>query len=220
MHPMEPRYALMIVDMQRYYLHVGSSYCRYFESLRPGCLDYILARCRDTVTPNIERLLGLFRELALPVVYLRLCGTHPEREDLHRFFKATWQEAREHGFGDVYPLQGDPASGVIDELAPADGDAVICKTTYSPFALAGTDAVLRARSVTGLVMTGLATSQCVETTARDASDRGYEIVHVEDAQADYDETTHRASLYSSRGVCGGMVLGTDQFIAHHKGFLA
>jgi biuret amidohydrolase len=216
---MESRYALMIVDMQNYYLRPASSYCRYFESLRPGCLDYILARCRDTVTPNILHLLGLFRELDLPVIYLRLCGTHPEREDLHRFFKAAWEEARERGFEDAYPLQGDPMSGVIGELSPGAGDSVICKTTYSPFASPEIDAALRARSVTGLVMTGLATSQCVETTARDASDRGYEIVHVEDAQADYDETSHRASLFASRGVCGGMVLETAQLIAHHRGFL-
>jgi biuret amidohydrolase len=220
MHPMESRYALMIVDMQKYYLHPDSSYCRYFESLRPGCLDYILARCRDTAIPNILSLRDLFRERGLPVAYLRLCGTHPEREDLHRFFKATWQEARARGFEDVYPLQNDHMSGVIDELAPADGDTVICKTTYSPFAAPGICEELRARSVTGLVMTGLATSQCVETTARDASDSGFEIIHVEDAQADYDETTHHASLFSSRGVCGGMVLETGRLIAHYRGFPA
>ena len=61
-------------------------------------------------------------------------------------------------------------------------------------------------------MTGLATSQCVETTARDASDRGYGIVHLEDCQADYHEISHRASLIASRSVCGGHVLGAEDFL--------
>jgi nicotinamidase-related amidase len=63
-----------------------------------------------------------------------------------------------------------------------------------------------------LVFTGLATSQCVETTARDASDRGFRVVHVEDAQADYDEISHTSSLYSSQGVCGGIIVTTEEFM--------
>ncbi|TAL37022.1 MAG: cysteine hydrolase [Spirochaetes bacterium] len=216
---MPNRYALMIVDMQRYYLEAESDYCRYFESLRPGSLDYILARCRATVIPNILDLRGLFRRMDLPVIYLRLCGTNPGREDLHRFFRGTWEAGRARGFADVYPLRADPWSQVLGALAPAPGDTVICKTTYSPFASADIAEALGALGIAGLVMTGLATSQCVETTARDASDRGFEIVHVEDAQADYDETTHHASLYSSRGVCGGTIVGTRDFIEHHDGFL-
>jgi biuret amidohydrolase len=216
---MPNRFALMIVDMQRYYLEPESDYCRYFESLRPGSLDYILARCRTTVIPNIMELRGLCSRRDLPVIYLRLSGTEPGREDLHRFFRETWEAGRAQGFADVYPLRADPWSHVIAALAPAPGDTVICKTTYSPFSSTDIAETLDVLGVTGLVMTGLATSQCVETTARDASDRGYEIVHVEDAQADYDEMTHHASLYSSRGVCGGTIVGTRDFIEHHEGFL-
>jgi len=58
-------------------------------------------------------------------------------------------------------------------------------------------------------MTGLATSQCVETTARDASEKGYIVVHVENAQADYSLESHDASLYSSRGVCGGHIVDAE-----------
>jgi nicotinamidase-related amidase len=62
------------------------------------------------------------------------------------------------------------------------------------------------------VFTGLSTSQCVETTARDASERGYHIVHIEDAQADYDELSHASSLYSSQGVCGGFIMTAEEYI--------
>ena len=67
-------------------------------------------------------------------------------------------------------------------------------------------------NIESLVFTGLATSQCVETTARDASDYGYKIIHISDAQADYDENTHIASLYSSAGVCGGKMMSTEDFL--------
>ena len=101
---------------------------------------------------------------------------------------------------------------VIEEIAPAAEDHIFNKTTFSPFSSTGIMEHLRTSGITRLVFTGLATSQCVETTARDASDMGIEIIHIEDAQADYDESTHMASLYSSRGVCGGNIYSTDEFI--------
>jgi nicotinamidase-related amidase len=52
----------------------------------------------------------------------------------------------------------------------------------------------------------------VETTARDASERGYEVYQIHDAQTDYDDVTHEASLFSSRGVCGGAIYDTDTFL--------
>ena len=58
----------------------------------------------------------------------------------------------------------------------------------------------------------MSTSQCVETTARDASDRGYHVIHIEDAQADYDEVSHTHSLCSSQGVCGGYIVNTEDVI--------
>ena len=63
-----------------------------------------------------------------------------------------------------------------------------------------------------LIFTGLATSQCVETTARDASDFGYSIIHIEDAQADYREVEHKCSLFSSASVCGNWITSANYFI--------
>ena len=52
----------------------------------------------------------------------------------------------------------------------------------------------------------------MDTTARDASDHGYAVAHIEDAQADYDEHTHHAALYASRGVCGGEIYTTKEVL--------
>ncbi len=204
--------ALVVVDMQNYYLRDDSPYHRYFSTLQPGCLDYITDRCGSTVVPNISRLLSLYREHAMPVLFLRLCGRDPERADLHRFFRELYQRAKLSGFDNVYPLAGDHFADIIGELRPQEGETIIDKTTFSPFTSTGIEGELKKMDVGTLVFTGLATSQCVETTARDASDRGFRVVHVEDAQADYDEISHTSSLYSSQGVCGGIIVTTEEFM--------
>lgn len=208
--------ALVVVDMQRYYLEEDSTYSRYFNFLYPGSLDYIRRRADEIVIPNIIALRDLFHDLNLPVVYLRLCSEKTDRSDLHRFFKNSFHEGKGRGFEGVYPLSADPEADIIKPLLPVKTDIIINKTTFSPFSSTDIDNRLKSMGIQSLIFTGLATSQCVETSARDASDRGYDVIHIEDAQADYDEMTHNASLFSSRGVCGGLLYDTAEFINHIK----
>ncbi len=202
----------MIVDMQKFYLQNDSSYCRYFNSLNPGCLDYILDRSEQIVIPNIKKLINEFKSREYPVIYLRLCGNKADRSDLHRFFRTSFENAKSAGYENLYPLSSDPMSDIIEDIKPEETDKVFIKTTYSAFNSTDIKQYLAENKIDALVFTGLATSQCVETTARDASDSGFEVVLIEDAQADYDEASHNSSLYSSRGVCGGMIMYTDGFI--------
>jgi nicotinamidase-related amidase len=205
-------FALMIVDMQRYYLEDGSVYSQYFNYLYPGSLSYIMKRSYDLVIPNIIKIKQCFKNYNLPVFYLRLCGTDPERKDLHRFFKKSYEDGLARGFAGVYPLESDSYADIIDVLKPGSDDIIVNKTTFSPFASTDIDHMLKSMKITTIVFTGLATSQCVETTARNASDKGFEVYQIHDAQADYDEMVHDASLYCSRGVCGGAIYDTDSFI--------
>jgi len=207
--------ALVIVDMQKYYLLPESSYCRYFSDAQPGCLDYIYQRCKSTVIPNIIELINFFRANKSPVIFLKLCGKSPDRKDLHSFFANTWEKGKSAGYKDVYPLESDQMADIIDELNPPPNEKntlAINKTTFSPFTRTNIDDKLKEMGIQTLVFTGLATSQCVETSARDSSDRGYNVIHIEDAQADYSETFHNASLFASQGVCGGFIYSTKEFI--------
>lgn len=205
--------ALLIVDMQNYYLNKKSSYYRYFNNLQPGCLEYLLKRCNDIVIPNIQKITRMCKKQHAKVVYLKLCGKKEDRSDLHRFFRETNKRAALNGFEDVYPLNKNWMSDIIDPLKPQVDDIVIEKTTYSPFTLTKIHSLLQDNNISKIIMTGLATSQCVETTARDASDHDYEIIQVEDAQSDYDELTHVYSLFSSKGVCGSTILSTDELLS-------
>ncbi|HOO71113.1 MAG TPA: isochorismatase family cysteine hydrolase [Spirochaetota bacterium] len=203
--------ALIIVDMQNYYLLEESSYYQYFNSLQPGCLDYIINRCYNTVLPNIKHMIQFFNNFNLPVIYLRLCGIKEDRRDLHHFFKDTHDKGFLLGFPDIYPLKSSKMAQIHDDIKPRSHDTIIDKTTYSPFTSTDINTILQQMNVSKIIFSGLATSQCVETSARDASDRGYTVIHIEDAQADYDELTHTSSLFSSKGVCGGIIMSTDEF---------
>ena len=212
--------ALIIVDMQKYYLDSNSAYSEYFDHLYPGSLSYIRERSYNMVIPNILKLKNCFKSLNLPVIYLRLCGKKPDRSDLHRFFKQTYDDGLSKGFAGVYPVETDVSADIVDELKPDHNDIIINKTTFGAFSSSEIETVLKSINVNTLVFTGLATSQCVETSARDASDRGFDVFHIHDAQADYSEIEHNASLYSSRTVCGGSIYDTDSFIIFLKDYRA
>jgi len=91
-----------------------------------------------------------------------------------------WILHSEPGTGDVF----DPASGhvrLIDGLAPADGEPVLTKTSHNAFTTTNLQQHLVARGVRHVVVCGIRTEQCVETTARLASDLGYEVTFVTEA---------------------------------------
>jgi len=200
---------LVVVDMQKFYCELDSQYSCYYK-VQAG--DYLQARLH-TAVPACASLLQFFREKSWPVVYLGIASQVTERSDLHRFFHASCVEARLQGLHDMYPLESDPYAQVIDALAPQAGEAFFFKTTFSPFnGRSGFGDWLASQTRGPLVFCGLCTSQCVETTARDASDRGYSVIHVEDAQADYAEDAHLASLFASRAVCGGMIVSSATFL--------
>lgn len=201
--------ALMIVDVQRYYLEPDSPFYAYTESCWPGAMSYIGKRVRKAVFPAITRVRQSFAAVGWPVVYLRLCASMPDRSDLHRFFKVFNASAESAGFQNAYPLATDPWASVAPEIAPDPSDIIMDKATFSGFSNGALERLLRSMGVDTVVMTGLATSQCVDTTARDASERGFMIVHVEDGQADYGLAEHDAALFASRGICGGHVVDSE-----------
>lgn len=204
--------ALVVVDMQRYYLEETAVFCRFHEFCAPGCLNYLRTRCREIVIPNICSLVEAFHQAGEEVIYLKLSGVRPDRSDLHPHFRNAYYEGMAAGFEGVYPLQSERDSEVIGEFDVRAGDKVFCKTTYSAFTSSPLEAYLESEKIGHLVFAGLATSQCVETSARDASDRGYRVTHIEDGQADYHFKRHQASLYSSFAVCGGRVIRTEEYL--------
>lgn len=159
--------ALMVIDMQRYFLDERS------HAFLDGAPE---------VKENARRLVQLYRQERLPIVFTR----HALKDDAEAGIMATW-------WGDNI-RDDDPMSGIVDELKPLEDEHVIRKTRYSAFIGTDLDDHLASRGVKRLVVTGVMTHLCCESTARDAFMRDLEVFFVVDATSSGDEELHLSSL--------------------------
>ena len=91
-------------------------------------------------------------------------------------------------------VKGSWGSEIIDALKPKDTEIIVEKHRYSAFYNTDLEILLRGLGVTSLILTGIATNVCVESTARDAHSRDFEVMVITDCTASSDVQRHRASL--------------------------
>ncbi|MBI4289039.1 MAG: cysteine hydrolase [Chloroflexi bacterium] len=206
--------ALLIVDMQYMFAHPDFGYARMLRSRYPRAADYFLKRVQDEVIPNHGKLLQFFRQHGLRVVYVTLGAALPDGSDMVPLSTLRSPDGREKArkYGRWLAAVGSPGHRILEEIAPRPNELVINKTSFGAFNSTGIDTALRNMGVEYLVITGVAANVCVETTARDAADRGYRCVMVEDAvaaiTAEFQEVTMKAfaSLFgrveTTEAVCG------------------
>ncbi|HMK92598.1 MAG TPA: isochorismatase family cysteine hydrolase [Thermoleophilia bacterium] len=151
--------ALLVIDVQR----------EYFDPDGPAYVEH----ARDIVA-NVNRLVDAFRAEDLPLVFVRHAHP-PDGSDAGRMgdFSAPDEE-------DSF-VEGTPRVEFIPELHVEPGDVVVTKRRYSAFLGTDLEAVLRTARVRAVVICGLMTSFCCETTARDAHGRDYEVLFAADA---------------------------------------
>jgi nicotinamidase-related amidase len=208
--------ALVIVDMQEYFLNSASPYSRAIESVVPGMLGYFQERGRGVVEPSLRRLLEFFRAHGLRVVYTTLASELPDGSDLMPILQKRNAASRAE-VGDVaIPPRADAWARIVAALEPRPGELVVNKTTFGTFNSTGLDHALRSLGIASLVVGGVVTNVCVETTARDAADRGYQVVLLDDGCAALSQEAHEVTLLSI-GVYFGRVRRTDEVLALLKG---
>jgi nicotinamidase-related amidase len=208
--------ALVIVDMQEYFLNPASPFSRACERLVPGVLGHFQERGRGVVEPSLRRLLDFFRAHGLRVVYTTVASELPDGRDLMPVFQQR-NAANRAAVGDVaIPPRGDAWARIVAALEPRPGELVVNKTTYGTFSSTGLDHALRSLGITALVVGGVVTNVCVETTARDAADRGYDVVLLDDGCAAFSPEIHEATLLSFQGPFG-RVRTADEVLALLKG---
>ncbi|MFO0691715.1 MAG: isochorismatase family cysteine hydrolase [Myxococcota bacterium] len=171
--------ALVVVDLQ-------NAFCRPEGSfVRRGFAIADLAR----IVGTSRRLVEHAGRVGWPVVYTRL-AYRPDYGDAG-LLVANHPAIRELG-GYV---EGSFDAALIDVLPPAaPSDLVVRKTRYDPFSGTDLEAELRGRGVEELVVCGVTTNVCVESTVRRAHDLDFPVRLVEDAVSSYDPALHRASL--------------------------
>jgi nicotinamidase-related amidase len=171
------RCALLIIDMQRDFLEPGG-----FGEM----LGNDVSQLRRTIDPN-RSLLAAWRTMKLPVLHTRE-GHRPDLSDLPPAKKVRGRGKT--SIGDAGPMgrilvRGEAGHDIIPELYPQPGEPVIDKPGKGAFFATDLHAILQNRGVAQLVVTGVTTEVCVNTTVREANDRGYECLVPEDCVGSY-----------------------------------
>lgn len=160
--------ALLVIDMQRFFLEPKSA------SFTCGGV---------AILPTVRRLIDAFRRSGRPVIYTRHVH-HPGGNDLG-IMGWWWQDNC---------VEGTPESEIAEPLAPLPTEKVVLKHRYSAFYDTDLGTVLRCAKVTDLVICGVMTNLCCESTARDAYFRDYRVFFPADANGTISEDMQLASL--------------------------
>lgn len=204
--------ALLIIDMQEYFLNPASPFSRAYERIVPGVLGHFQERGRGVVEPSLRRLLDHFRAHKLRIVYTTVASELPDGGDLMPIFQQRNATARAAEGDAAIPPRTDAWARIVSVLEPRPDELVVNKTTYGTFNSTGLDHALRSLGIASLVIGGVVTNVCVETTARDAADRGYDVVLLDDGCAAFSPEIHEATLLSFQGPFG-RVRKTDEVLA-------
>jgi len=204
--------ALLIIDMQEYFLNPQSAFSRLFERRAAGLGGYFQDRSKSMVEPNLKRLLDFFRSENLQVIFTTVASERRDGSDWAPAFKRMNAEAQGQIGEPALPAKTDAWARIVEALEPTADEVVINKTTYGAFASTGLDATLRNLGIETLVLGGVVTNRCVETTMRDATDRGYRVILVDDGSATFSQEMQDATTLSLQGAYG-FVRQTDDILA-------
>jgi biuret amidohydrolase len=207
---LDPRtVALVVVDMQYASGSRDHGLGRSLKARGQEALGaYRFDRIERTVVPAIQRLLAFFRARGLRLVYLTVGSELPDYSDLLPHMRAFAESAGN--------TRGNPEHEILDALAPRAGEAVLNKTTMSAFHSSGFERLVRAWGIEQLIFTGISTNSCVEGTARDAADRGFRCLLVEDGCGAASQSLHDATCANFARLLG-RVASSAQVVAELGG---
>lgn len=193
--------ALIIVDMQNDDIHQNGFRRKYAHEFGVAAESLELLR---TPIPNIQKLSERFRKNQKDVIYIYL-AFEPDYSDAVPADIMT--KPKEMGA----MVRGSWGAQIIDELTPHKNDHMVRKHTSGGFHQTPLDRMLRNLNIKTLVITGVCTNFCVETTVREAVAYGYDVILVSDATASFDPEGHQATMkVVARGF--GEVMSTEEVL--------
>jgi bifunctional isochorismate lyase/aryl carrier protein len=157
--------ALLVVDMQRHFCEKESSF---------------FVPDSDRLAAQLKDIVNAFGRQERPIIFTR----HIDSDDPNNLMLRWWAERIK---------EEDPMSHVVDILDASKGIVVI-KHQYDGFLNTGLEEILREKGVRQVVVCGVLTNLCCETTARSAFMRGFEVYFVKDGTATFSKEMHEAAL--------------------------
>jgi biuret amidohydrolase len=199
--------ALMCIDFQRDFVEPGG----FGESLGND-----VSRLRGAIEPT-RAVLSAFRERGWTVIHTRE-GHRPDLTDLFRAKRDRGNPSLR--IGEEGPMgrllvRGSPGHDIVPELAPQPGEVVLDKPGKGSFYATDLETILRARGITHLVVTGVTTEVCVQSTVREANDRGFESLILSDCTGSYFPEFHESALamFAAQGAIVGWVATSADLLA-------
>ena len=185
--------ALLIIDMQNDFCHPEGA---------QGKRGRDLSMVYDMI-PTFEKVLNGARQIGLPVIFVRTLH-YPWTDS------QSWRK-RLDGYkkGIEICLPGSWGAEIIDALAPREGEPVVVKHRYSAFVDTDLSLMLRSMKIETLLIGGVGTNVCVESTARHAYMLDYDVCLLEDCTAGCDVELHRGTLRNISEHFGKVARGLD-----------
>ena len=196
--------ALIVIDMQRDFIEDGGFGASLGNDVRP----------LQAIVPTVARLIEGARAAGLTVIHTRECHA-PDLSDCPPAKRLRGKPSAR--IGDPGPMgriliAGEPGAEIVPAVAARPGETVIDKPGKGAFHATPLMEVLTARGIATLLFAGVTTEVCVQTTMREANDRGFECLLVEDATESYFPEFKAATLAMIRaqGAIVGWTATTDE----------
>lgn len=183
--------ALLFIDVQNYSVEGGGRYKGLSPETTNARYGYFLREMRERVVPNMRSLQCACRKAGIEVMYTVIESLTLDGRDMGLDYKISG----------LFCPKGSHDARVLDAIAPEDDEIVLPKTSSSVFISTNIHYVLGNLGVRHLIVSGILTDQCVDSTVRDACDYGYLVTLVTDACAALCEQRHATSIENNRGYC-------------------
>ncbi len=203
--------ALIVIDMQTYQTR-ASMMSQMFSLFDPEMPTYYLERVTEIVEPNILKLLAVFRAADRPVIFTKILPLNDEDGGLPVIWKQLNAMAREQAGAPIFPNREDVSTELNDNMPRDAKDIIIEKTTSSGFVNTSLNSVLKEKNIKRIILCGVISSICVESTARGGFDYGYDVTVIDDACGAPAPQLH-ASAMAAIEISYGNVRMTDEYIA-------
>jgi len=210
------RSALLVIDMTYISAHRDYGVGAILKTKGAEATgQYFYDRIENELIPNQSQLIDFFRGHEMPVIFMTFSPTRKDARDLYPLGYIADLESRKHDT-DLFSTEDSDLDimGVRDDLDMQEGDMLINKLSSGAFYTSNLDATLRFMGIKTLFFTGVCTNMCVESTAREAVDRGYNAVIIEDACATYKQEWQEATCEIFEMIFGA-VFSTEEVISEY-----